>query len=93
MLLGLAVVGDGYQEEVACVAGYLLWIVLVLDLADGRLGIFVAFQLHDECRRVDVLAGNEHKVSKAFPCGQLAVNDIVVLSEIVGEAAPIAAVL
>ena len=45
MLLGLLVVVDTYEEDVACVVGYLGWIVLLLDLVDGSFCGMVEFQL------------------------------------------------
>ena len=83
---GLFVVVDADEEEVAGIVGELGWIVLALDLVDGSVGILVVFQLDDQGRGRNVLAGDEHHVGKALAGGQLAKDDVIVFCVIVGNA-------
>ena len=66
VLFGIEVVGDAHEQQVVGVLGDLRGILLALDLLDSGVNGLIVFQLDDEGWRIDILARDEHQVSKAL---------------------------
>ena len=66
MLLGLLVVIDADEEQIACVFSYFRWILLPFYLVDGSVGGVVELQFYDERGLRDIAARNHHKVGIAL---------------------------
>ena len=58
--LGIPVIVDANEEDVASVFSNLSWILLALNLVDGSVSSVVEFQFDDEGWLVDVAAWNHH---------------------------------
>ena len=84
MLLRLAVVVYSHEKDVAGVFGYFCGIFLALYLVDGCVDGVVELQLYDQCRFIDVAAGNHHEVGIALASGIFAVDDILVSCPYIG---------
>ena len=78
MLLGIPVVVDAHEEDVAGVFGNLCGILLALYLVDGSVGRVVEFEFDDEGGLADVAAWNHHQVGISLAGGILAVDDVFI---------------
>jgi len=85
VLLGLAIVADGDEEDVARVFGHLLRVVAAVYLVDGGAGGVVILQLDDDGRCRDVLPRHEHEVGEARSRLVLAVEDVVAVGVEIGD--------
>ena len=62
MQLGILVIADADEKDIASVFGYLCRIFLALYLVYGGVSSVVELQLHDECWLVYIAPGNHHEV-------------------------------
>ena len=85
MLLGLLVVVDAHEEDVASVFRYLSWVFLALYLLYGSVNCVVEFELYNNDRLIDISARNHHKVGKAFASGIFTMYDILILCPDIGN--------
>ena len=86
VVLGVFVVIDAYQQDVTCVFCYLLWVVALLYLTNGGLGVLIVFQLNDQGWRTDVFTWDEHQVSIALTRRLFTMDVVVILGIVVGQA-------
>ena len=66
MLLLLLVVVNAYKQQIISIISNLGRILLPFNLTDRRISILVIFQFQHNGRRINMLSGNQHNVSKAF---------------------------
>ena len=78
VLLGVTVVADAHEEDVAGVFGNLCGILLALNLVDGSVGRVVEFQFDDEGGLAHVAAWNHYQVGISLASGILAVDDVFI---------------
>ena len=86
VLLSLRVIADAYEQEIIGILSHLDRVVLLQDLADGCINRTAVLQFDDDGRRVHIFPRYQHQVGKPFSRCVLPVNDIVVLSIVVGQA-------
>ena len=80
MFLCVFVVVDTHEQEVVSIFQHFTLVFLATYLFYCCVGIFVIFQLNNHCWKINMLAGNEHKIGKSFARRQFAMNDVVILS-------------
>ena len=85
MLLGILVVVDAHEEDVARIFGQLGRIVFPLDLLDGGIGGLVELQLNDKGWLVDITTGNHHQVGIPLARSVLTMDDVLVLGPDIGD--------
>ena len=85
MPLGLLVVVDTHEQEVASVLSHFGGVLLSLDLFNGTVGILVVFQFEDDGGRINVLARDEHEVGKPLAGCKFSMDDVVVSCVIVSD--------
>ena len=85
VLLGLLVVIDADEKQIACVFCNFRRIFLPFDLVDGSVGGVVELQFYDERGLLDIAARNHHKVGIALARGIFAVDDVFVARPNVGD--------
>ena len=70
------IVGDADQYQIAVEIGEPAWVLIVVDLIDGRFDIFVEFEFDDNRGLVYAFFGQQDDIGKALACGELA-DDVV----------------
>ena len=70
------IVADADQYQIAVEIGEPAWVLIVVDLIDGRFDIFVEFEFDDNRGFVYAFFGQQDDIGKALACGELA-DDVV----------------